>query len=119
MTPVKFQRGETFVAGLKVREGDGSGLDCRIALKKAVNGRAPGDAAPVAGELDVVYVAHMDAEDDTSPAAFIGTLTAEETEDLEPGLYVMDARLTLTGGEIVQTETIQVEVRERVTGPVS
>ena len=110
----RLQRGETFTVGLRVASGDPAGVNCRMVLKRAVNGLPPGDAAEDAGVFDVTFIEHLDASDPTSPAAFIGVLSAEASEALTPGLYVMDARLVLPSG-VGQTERVQVTVEERVT----
>lgn len=111
----RFTRGETFTAVLKIRSGDLSSATCQMVMKLAVNGKPPGDAAPAAAVLDVVYRPVLDPDDATTPAAFVGTLSAGASEGLTAGvLYAMDARLSL-GGTIVQTDTVRVSVEERVT----
>lgn len=110
----RFSRGETFTAGLKVRSGDVSTATCTMWLKKAVNGGPPGDAAPQAAILAVTYVEHLDPEDLTSPAAFIGVLDEDQSLALEPGPFVMDARLVVAG-QVAQTDVVRVSVMERVT----
>lgn len=111
----RFTRGETFVAGLKVRSGDVSSGTFRMVMKKAINaGQVPGDDAPDIATLTVAYVANIDPDDLTSPAAIVGTLPADVSEGLVAGRYVMDARITV-GGRVEQTDVVDVIVDERVT----
>lgn len=110
----RFTRGETFSAVLKVRSGDIGAATCSMVLKVAINGQPPGDAAPEAAVLDVVYRPHLDPDDQASPAAFVGTIAADASEGLTPGVYVMDGRIVLDGA-IAQTDVVRVTVMERVT----
>lgn len=112
----RFTRGETFTAVLKVRSGDLSSATCSMVMKLAVNGKPPGDDAPAVGVLDVVYRPNLDPSDPGSPAAFVGTLSAEVSETLKPdAIHVMDARIVLAG-VVAYTDVVRVTVEERVGG---
>ena len=110
----RFKRGETYKRFLLIRSGDPTGATCRAVLKAARNGQAPGDDAPDAAVFTVAFVDHHDPLNNASDPAWLCVLSAENSEALTPGTYVMDARVEI-GGEVYATATEQVTVEQRVT----
>lgn len=108
----RISRGETLTCALEIVSGDLTGATCDIDLKAAKNGIAPADDAPALIALDVVWVEHVNAADDTSLPGWIAT--AWDTDALEPGSYVFDARV-VQGGRVIQTEAVKAFVGPRVT----
>lgn len=105
---VSIKRGSVFRPSLLITTGDVSGASCSMDLKRAVNGTPPGDNAPIVATLVVALVTDfLDGQ-----AAWVGTLL--DTSILDPGLYVLDARI-IVGGLPTMTETVRVTVLERVT----
>lgn len=110
----RFKRGETYKRLLLIRSGDPAGATCRAVLKAARNEGAPGDDAPDAAVFTVSFVAHHNPDDGASDPAWLCVLSAQDSEALTPGSYVMDARIEI-GGEVYATATEKVTVEQRVT----
>lgn len=107
-----FTRGETFSLALEATDGDVSGATCEADIKAAVNGQPPADIVP---PLEVFAVSPVAEVTPGGGAGWILTLTPAQTVDIGPGIYVVDARVTLANGFVEQTDVVRVTVKERVT----
>ncbi len=110
----RFTRGETFVVAVEATTGDVSEATCRMVLKAAVKGRAPGDAAAEAAVFSVVSVEEVDDQAETPKPGWICTLSATDSANLVAGLYLLDARIVIAGA-VVQSDTVRITVDERIT----
>lgn len=107
-----FTRGETFSLALEATDGDVTGATCEADIKAAVNGQPPADTVPALKVFTVSPVAEVTPG---GGAGWILTLTPGQTVDIGPGIYVVDAKVTLASGFVEQTDTVRVSVKERVT----
>jgi hypothetical protein len=107
--PYQFPRGETIFIGLRVKSGAATAemFDRAVIKKAASNGLPPGDGAPEVMALNAVFT---NAVGET-PANWI--LTAD-SEGLDPGLYVADARFTVAG-QVKIARYCRIEILPRVT----
>lgn len=48
-------------------------------------------------------------------SAWMATLSSEQTEDLEPGLYMTNAKIVKAGGVVTKTMHIVIQIKESVT----
>jgi hypothetical protein len=99
--------GETLILKLIRVEGDTSSIltaTCKI-KKAGVRGTVPPQSTPVTATLTTV--AHAEGWD------FI--MEPADTLLLDPGFYVADATLTLTGNIVDKTEAVLIEVLPSVT----
>jgi hypothetical protein len=107
----QWRRGSTFTLGLRVKTGAVSGNEVVSCwLKKAINGKSPGDDVDPAAVLTTTFVAA--SGELAAHWLFVGT--PEQSIDLAPGQYVADARIGIAGS-IIQTDPVLIEVVERVT----
>lgn len=77
--------------------------------------RPPGDDTTASAAFDLTYVAASGDND----AYIQGELTPAETASLTARYYVTDLRLTLSNGEVVQTDPATIDLKERVTEPAT
>lgn len=112
-----YIRGETFSFILEFEEGDETGFDTANAvcqMKLAVNGRyAPDSSVPATLTLATSFIA-ASGED---KARWSFTATDEQTAQLEPGVYILDAHLPLTNGGVEKTDPILLVVSQNVSDP--
>lgn len=80
-------------------------------LKLAVGGKSPGDAVDAAAVLTPSFVPAAGDE----PAHYLFTAAPEQGIALAVGRYIADARIQLNGAAVEQTESVFVDVVERVT----
>lgn len=107
----QWRRGSTFTLGLRIKSGSVTGSETVTCwLKRAANGKSPGDAAPTAAVLATAFVP---ASGDVA-AHWLFTGTPEQSLALTTGSYIADARIGIAGS-IIQTEPVLIEVVERVT----
>lgn len=109
----RITRDRTFAMKLRATatEGEDPGdlalATCEAVLKKAVDGKPPAPTAPAAATFTVT-------QDDDLPGWAL-SLTPDVTDDLEPGLYVTDARVVLANGHVPPTNWVQITVIGEVT----
>lgn len=107
----QWRRGSTFNLGLRVKSGTVTGTETISCwLKRAANGKSPGDGTEPAVVLQPTFQAAVG----DAPAYWLFTGTAEQSLALQIGQYVADARIEIGGG-VIQTETVLIEILERVT----
>lgn len=110
-------RGATFRLALRVKADPDNlitGAETVRAVGKAIdriNAPPPGDAAPDAFTLSSTFAAASGDE----PDRFYLTLSAADSEAAAAGLYAIDARIVLAGGEVVQPARIVLELLERIS----
>lgn len=111
---VQRQRGEPLSIGLQA-SGDDSlvGITVSAALKRASRATyvLPADSDPVLATFDVTFTA---AAGDV-PAFWTLTLTAAQTEALELGNYITDAKLVRGGVVIERTKPVVIAILGRIT----
>lgn len=112
-----IKRGATFTAVLDALSGDVGGAVVSAWLKVAVNGREPGDAAPVAAEFDVTYSAAIPRPDGTTGPGWTLSLDDAVTAGLQLEPVVMDVRIEVGSG-VIYTPTQLLSVVDRVTEAV-
>ncbi|MFC4291497.1 hypothetical protein ACFOWX_03615 [Sphingorhabdus arenilitoris] len=113
MTNYIFQRGETISLALDALSGDSLSVSSISAVMKAV---APGrtSAAPGAPVAAAFAIEPRMAGDD-NPAGWTLTVPAMVSADLPPGSYIADARLELTDGKVVVSDSITMSIRPSVS----
>ncbi len=102
-----IKRGEDLRLTLTAIDGDVDTVVSAIAkMKKAgPNGTVPVATAPIVATLTTTAI--------TLGWAF--TLTDEQTALLDPGLYVVDAKLDLVNTGVRKTQSVLVEIKPSVT----
>lgn len=109
----RLTRDRTFAMKLRARATEGEDVGdlalatCEAVLKKAVDGKPPAPSAPAAASFAVTP--------DNDLPGWVLTLTPDMTDDLEPGLYVTDARVVLASGHVPPTNWVQITVLGEVT----
>lgn len=105
-------RGSTATFALIDDTGSFSNLySIRVVMKAALESNTPpGDTAP---DLAVATTTWVPATL-TEKAYWHIEFSATTTESLQPGNYVMDARLQL-GTKVIQTSPVSIVIEERVT----
>lgn len=98
----KVRTGETLTLKLVTSSGNISGVSTAICkMKKAgLRGSIPPSSAPVIATFNTINLSN----------GWDFVLPANITQTLEAGLYIADASLTLTTGEIDKTGPITIEV---------
>jgi hypothetical protein len=106
--PFVWYRGATFRMALEVASGAVTGAEpVRCALRRAIG------AEPVGDELMEFAVTFV-ASDGDLPSRWEITGTAEDGLDLEPGQYVLDARIE-AGGDVVISKSAAIVVKATAT----
>lgn len=106
-----FRRGETITVSLDAVGGDPTLVSEVVALLKLTPPRGQTwDDAPTAATF---AVASRAASGDV-PAGWLLTIAANVSAGLEPGNYMTDAKLTVSGGVIV-TEPLKIQIRPSVS----
>lgn len=107
----EWRRGATFTMGLRVTDGTVDGSEVVTCwLKPARYNKSPGDDVDPVVTFTTAYVAASGAD----PAHWLFTGTALQGEGLAVGSYIADARIEI-GGSVIQTESVLINVVERVT----
>ncbi len=105
-----IKQGEELDLSLIVSEGDISTVTTVTAVLKLAgpNGSVPSSTAPAVATFDVSDVA----------APEIGwnlLIDSTTTATLKPGFYITNARINLTSGGPLKTDTVLIEIRPSVT----
>lgn len=105
-----IRQGETLTLSLLVIEGDETSIESVSAVLKAAgpNGSVPPTSSPV---IETFNVQPTEAPD----IGWDFYLTDEETALIKPGFYVTNARLNMTGGDVLKTDAVLIEVKGSVT----
>lgn len=109
-----IKRGASFTAVLDAIAGDADGAVVTAWLKRAIDGKPPGDDAPKAAEFTVTFDAEIDRGDGTSGPGWYLRLAAADTLPLMPDTHLMDVRIEIAA-DVKYTPTYRLSVTERVT----
>lgn len=111
----KLTRDRTFAMKLRARAlpgetldlGDLAGATCVADLKPAINGNPPPPDTTAAATFQVAYDADL--------PGWVLSLGVDVTDDLAPGVYVTDARVTFANGHVPPTGFVRITVGAEVT----
>jgi hypothetical protein len=111
----EYSIGETIKIYLDAIEGDVSIVaEIEAQLRKAgVGVRVADPDAPLVATFDI----SSRAATEDNPAGWDMIIDSDTSETLTPGMYLTDAKLTLTNGEIVKTSTLSINIVPAVTRP--
>lgn len=104
--PYQFQQGQTIALGLRSTEPTTGVSAITAAMKPADDNRVPASTVPTVGSFTIDPL--------TVGYGWSLRMSGNDTQGLEPGLYVVSARIEFDSGDVYKTEPIFLTISRAV-----